>query len=453
MKRINRVISRLLAGDRRTVKMKKNIYAMFGVKGLSIIFSLLYIPLMLKAVTQTEYGVLLTLTTIVQWVGMLDIGIGNGLRNKLTTALSNNDMNTARTLVSSSYVIFMLLALVMIIGFLIISPLISWQNILNTSGCSESELLILARVVFVAFCIQLPLGLVNSVLLANQMPAINSILLLVSNLCSLLGVLFAVYCFDIHSIIIIGAITCLSHPIVLLVASIILYRSKFNRISPLVSLYRNDSVSDIISLGIKFFVLQIVTIILYQANNIIISHIVNPAAVVQYNIAYKYIGVITMVYTVIVSPVWSATTDAYARGDKSWIISTASKLKKVSIISMIIGIIMVLLSKFTYQLWLGAEYIDIDYSITGLVFVYVSFKMLFQNYGAIINGIGKLKAQMVFTSIIAVIYIPLSLFLGNKWKLEGVLLGSVIVQLLNFIWSKIQYNKIMNNKTSKFWTS
>lgn len=68
--------------------MYKNTAAMMLLKGASILISLMTAPIMLHHVNRADYGVLLTLTSIVGWVGMMDVGLGNGLRNKLPEMLA-----------------------------------------------------------------------------------------------------------------------------------------------------------------------------------------------------------------------------------------------------------------------------------------------------------------------------------------------------------------------------
>lgn len=115
---------------------------------------------------------------------------------------------------------------------------------------------------------------------------------------------------------------------------------------------------------------------------------------------------------------------------------------------------MTIFSKFAYSLWLGNSSIYISYTTTGLVFLSISFELLYKVYGTIINGTGKVYAQMVITSFIAICYIPLALILGRLIGLPGVLIANSIVFLLNYIWSKIQCKKlIVPESTSKnsFW--
>ena len=88
----------------RSRKTKLNIVAMLGVKGLSMLISFLYVPLLLNSMDSENYGVWLTLTSLVSWVAIFDIGLGNGLRNKLAEALARNDELLGRKYVSTAYI-------------------------------------------------------------------------------------------------------------------------------------------------------------------------------------------------------------------------------------------------------------------------------------------------------------------------------------------------------------
>ena len=83
-------------GNERSVNVKKNIVLMILIKGCSILLSLLLVPLTLDYVDNECYGVWLALSSMVVWISFFDIGINNGLRNKLTAALAHNDYNLGR---------------------------------------------------------------------------------------------------------------------------------------------------------------------------------------------------------------------------------------------------------------------------------------------------------------------------------------------------------------------
>ena len=416
-----------------------------------MILTLISAPIMLHHVDRADYGVLLTLTSIVGWVGYMDVGLGNGLRNKLPEFLAKGDFHSAKKIVSSCYVTLAIYVALIIVIFLMVSPFVDWLGVLNSPTSDAGEIRGLTNVVFIAFCIQFLFGLINSILFAYQMPAFQSLFTFVGQFIALIALVIQVYVFDVTSVLQIGAVNSMIPPLVLFLGSIGLFRTKLKEIAPSFKLFEFKSVGSILSLGLKFFVLQMITIVLFQANSIIIARVVSPEAVVEYNLAFKYVSLLTMIFTIVITPVWSATTDAYVRKDFAWINKTISLSRKVCIASIFIGVLMVLASKFVYGIWLGKGTIDINYSTTSLILLYISFEMLYKVYGTIINGTGKVFAQMILTGVIAIIYIPLAILLGKLFGLSGVLIANAIVFALNYLWSKVQCNKLISQTATGIW--
>lgn len=442
---------KFIGTDSRSKKMYKNTVAMIGIRGVSMILTLISAPIMLHHVDRADYGVLLTLTSIVGWVGYMDVGLGNGLRNKLPEFLAKGDFHSAKKIVSSCYVTLTIYVALIIVIFLMVSPFVDWLGVLNSPTSDAGEIRGLTNVVFIAFCIQFLFGLINSILFAYQMPAFQSLFTFVGQFIALIALVIQVYVFDVTSVLQIGAVNSMIPPLVLFLGSIGLFRTKLEEIAPSFKLFEFKSVGSILSLGLKFFVLQMITIVLFQANSIIIARVVSPEAVVEYNLAFKYVSLLTMIFTIVITPVWSATTDAYVRKDFAWINKTISLSRKVCIASIFIGVLMVLASKFVYGIWLGKGTIDINYSTTSLILLYISFEMLYKVYGTIINGTGKVFAQMVLTGVIAIIYIPLAILLGKLFGLSGVLIANAIVFALNYLWSKVQCNKLISQTATGIW--
>ena len=442
---------KFIGTDSRSKKMYKNTVAMIGIRGVSMILTLISAPIMLHHVDRADYGELLTLTSIVGWVGYMDVGLGNGLRNKLPEFLAKGDFHSAKKIVSSCYVTLAIYVALIIVIFLMVSPFVDWLGVLNSPTSDAGEIRGLTNVVFIAFCIQFLFGLINSILFAYQMPAFQSLFTFVGQFIALIALVIQVYVFDVTSVLQIGAVNSMIPPLVLFLGSIGLFRTKLKEIAPSFKLFEFKSVGSILSLGLKFFVLQMITIVLFQANSIIIARVVSPEAVVEYNLAFKYVSLLTMIFTIVITPVWSATTDAYVRKDFAWINKTISLSRKVCIASIFIGVLMVLASKFVYGIWLGKGTIDINYSTTSLILLYISFEMLYKVYGTIINGTGKVFAQIILTGVIAIIYIPLAILLGKLFGLSGVLIANAIVFALNYLWSKVQCNKLISQTATGIW--
>lgn len=427
---------------------------MIVIKGISLLISLMYVPLLLHSLDSENYAIWLTLTSIVSWIVMFDIGLGNGLRNKLSIALANNDYKLGKSYVSTAYACILAFVLSFIIIFLIISDnFLSWDDILNAYSIDSFELNRLVKVVFIAFGGQFVLSLLNSILYAVQLPALSSCISMLGQLLSFFSVFVLVKVYNISSLLILGSVISLVPIIILVIASYLLFSNKkYKRISPSFNFIKLSRIREIMSLGVKFFVLQVITIILYQTNNLIITHVVNSSSVIEYNIAYKYLNVLIMVYTIIVTPLWSATTEAYTIGDFQWISNVVHKLRKVSLIMIAGGGVMVLFSNLIYDLWLGdSSGVKINFSTTILLYCYAIARILYSNYGYILNGIGKLNLQIIVTLVLAILYVPISYYLGRIYGLNGILCVFVLVSIINFVWSKIQYKKLITNTALGIW--
>lgn len=435
----------------RNNRLKGNIIVILITKGLSILVSLLYVPLLLGSMDTDNYAVWLTLTSLVSWIALFDIGLGNGLRNRLSEALAKNDYILARTYVSTAYCGVFIVAIGLLLCFTIANPFVNWSEILNTTAINQKQLSFLVTIVFCGFIMNFVFGLINSVLYAVQYPAMSSLITFTGQVVSFAIVYILVKSHSISNIVTLGTIIAIIPPLTYVIYSLILFKSKLKQISPKYKFIEFSKIKDILSLGIKFFILQIITIVLFQTNNIIIIHAVDKDAVVVYNILYKYLYILVTIFAMICAPIWSATTEAYVKNDFNWIKMIKSKLIKISIVFIIGGLAMVALSKYVFDIWLGSNHPVILIDNTLLMLLYCSFMILYSVYGYIINGIGKLKLQLYVTSILALIYLPVAYYWGIRYGLTGILIAMCLVGLINFIWSKAQLTRILSGKARGIW--
>ena len=76
------------SSNRRTETVKKNIVASLAIKGVSIFVSLMLVPMTLGYVSNEMYGIWLTLSSVMMWLGFFDVGFTLGLKNKLAEAIA-----------------------------------------------------------------------------------------------------------------------------------------------------------------------------------------------------------------------------------------------------------------------------------------------------------------------------------------------------------------------------
>lgn len=436
--------------DARSAESLKNSFYMLAIKIMAMTISFLYVPLLIHQLDTTNYGIWLTLTSIVSWCSFLDIGLGHGLRNLLAEAIAKDEKDKIKSLVGTSYAILGGIISILIPLILIIFPLFNWAKILNAPNEMSNELLYLAIIVIICFFIQFVLNLIQSILLAIQKPAMSSFLALISQITAFFIIFLLSFQGKRYPLLIYGGIISIVPVFITLISTIYLFKTKLNYLS---FSYKDINFSlsrDLFGLGVKFFFIQLTAILLFQTNNLILAHVAGPDKVTDYNLAYKYIGIISMLFTIIVTPIWSATTDAYHRKDYQWITKTIIKLRKAFLLMSSVGICMVICSRFVYNIWVGKN-IQVDYFVQVLLLGYFIASMWCGIYCNILNGTGKVKLQFIITLIEAIIHIPLAIFLGKIYGIYGVLASMFIMTFINTIWEPIQVNKILSNKAKGIW--
>ena len=96
-------------GISRSTTVKKNIIVSFLLKGISILISLQVVPLTINYINPTQYGIWLTLSSIIAWLAYFDFGFANGFRNRFSEARSRGETLLAREYVSTTYAVLLIL--------------------------------------------------------------------------------------------------------------------------------------------------------------------------------------------------------------------------------------------------------------------------------------------------------------------------------------------------------
>lgn len=439
----------LTAGDERSLQVKKNVFTSFLAKGGSVVVNLLLVPITIDYVNPTQYGIWLTLSSIIAWFGFFDIGLGNGLKNKLTEAIAKGDYQRGKEYVSTTYLILTVISAVLLLVFFSINGFINWPGILNASAQLAKELSLVSLLVFSVFCFQFVFQLIDVVCFANQKTSITSIINFSGSLLSLV-IIFILTKFTKGSLLFLCLSVGISPLVVLLLFSLFLYRTTFRKFAPSFRLANLSYVKDIMPLGLKFFLIQIGLIFFYNSNNIIIAQVIGPEAVTPYNIAFKYFGVITMISVIVMTPLWPAITDANAKKDYSWIKKTVSKFEKISFLVFLLGLVMLLFSERVYAMWVGSK-VQVPFSLSLVLCFYTclnTYRTIFCYYA---NGVGKIKIQLLLIVLSGLLNIPLAILLGRALGLPGVILSTTILCIICCVIEIVQYKKLITNKAVGIW--
>lgn len=442
-------IKGFLSGDTRTVGVKKNALFSVCLRCVSIAVSFLLVPLTIGYVSSELYGVWLALSSIIVWLSFLDIGFSQGLKNKLTEALALKDYARGKKLVSTTYFLMLLVFIPIGIILQLMIPLIDWCSLLNVDVQYENDILKTMHVLLAFACLQQVVNVLVSVAAAFQKVALSNSFGVIGNFLSL--VLIVAFTQFVPSSLLVLCFAITAMPIlVTIVFSFALYFGRFNEVRPSPRYIDLSLTKDLFGLGYKFFIINIQVVVLYQSTNVLISNLSSPLDVATYNIAYKYLNVAMMVYTIITAPLWPAYTDAFVKGDFEWMRRMKQKMTKVLLASVVSCAAMIVLSPLVYHLWIGNK-INIPFLMSLLVGGYVCVYCWMNLNGTLLVGMGKMKLETVVVVVGMILHIPLSCFFSEYIGAYGVICSMIMINAFYAIVFSVQVYKILNQKAYGIW--
>lgn len=432
----------LTRGDERSLKAKWNVIGALLIRGFSILISLILVPLTLGYLNSYEYGVWLTLSSILLWINYFDIGLGNGLRNKLAESIALGDKALGQIYVSTCFYFLILIIICVFLIFCILNYWLNWNEVLNIPIGSIPNINSLVSIVFSLFCISFVFKFVGNIYLAYQLPVINDLLSLGGSLLSLILIYVLTLTTD-GSITKVAFVFSFSPVLIYLIAYPYTFYIKYKELRPSIKKIRLVYAKDLMGLGVKFFLLQVACLVIFSTSNLLVSHLFTPAAVTPYNIAFKYFSIVTMIFSILINPLWSAITDAYVKKDIEWIRRSIKTMFRIWLVCVITIVVMILMSNYIYHMWIGNEVsVPIQLSVSmGVYAVVFTWNQIFASFS---NGIGQVKLQLWCAIIASILYIPIAYILSKFLNVESIVYAMVIVLSISAIVLPYQYKVIIN---------
>lgn len=443
------ILQRLSRIDGRSRKLLKNIGTSFVIKGWSAFVVLLMVPLTLSCLGIYKNGVWLTVSSMLMWIDHMDIGLGNGLRNRLAVHIAHGETEEARKVVSSTMA---MLFCIIIPVIAVLSVLIWYADVYTFFNVSESiipefRIVLVASVILV--CLTFVMKSVGNVYMGMQLPAVSNFIMAVGQTIALVGTwgLYVTGRATFMTIVLVNtaaplAAYMLSYPYTFYV--------KYRMLRPSFQFVNLRSALELGNLGIKFFWLQIAAIVQFMTANILISNFFSPAMVTPYQIAYRYMSLVMVAFTVFCAPFWNATTDAYERGDMAWIQNADKKMRSITMAIFVVLLLMVLVSPWVYSFWIKDK-CDVPLMMSALMALYVFLLVMSMRYSCFLNGVGALRIQLYMTSMVLP-FIPLVWCVAHyTHNINWFMVVMCLCIAPSVIVNKIQFNRILNGTAIGIW--
>jgi O-antigen/teichoic acid export membrane protein len=431
--------------DRNKV-LKKHLSLSILFKGMGMLLLYMTIPLLLDYLGDVKYGLWVTIFSIINWFYYFDVGIGNGLKNKLTEALATNDLKKASEYISTAFFSTSILSVLIFLSGLLLIYNLELHSMLNVN-MDEAYLKRVFLIVLIFLSLSFVLNLYKPLFFSAQKASLVQLSIFVFQLLILALVVVLRTFFD-QSLMLVALIFGGCNVLIGFVFNAY-YFSQNGLFSLRFRNFKVKRIKEIMGIGLDFFIIQLCLIFILTTDNIIIANLIGPEKVTVYDSVFKIFQVFLVGNTLILTPFWAMYTDAYIKKDFAWIKKTLKRMNLYFLCLLVFLGFVVVFFDFIIEAWLGK---DLDYSVQ-LLWLMAIF-VLIRGYGDLyiyfLNGAGKIQLQKRLFILGALINVPLSVILIKHYHfgMEGVMIATIVSLAGLAIIMPIQAIRIVNKGAS-----
>ena len=426
------VSRRIKSLDNRKKKFLYSTVSSFGTKGISILVSLLTLPLIYKSIGTERYGMMLSITSIAAVITFADLGLGFGLQNRIPELVNTKD-NSLHRAISSTFFFLVASSLAVFSVFFLFSQTVDWYEVLNLHSKSAISEVNASVYLFAFFlCLSIPFSIVQKIQIGFQEGYNTNIW---SSAGSLMGLvtLFILYYFGTSTPLIITAIFG-SNALFIIINFIYYFFFRRRDLFPDIHLVNFRLIKSVISDSSLFFSVQLLALVLFASNSALLVHYSGPEKVTEFNIAYKLLLLFMIPLESSAPYVTPVLNEALMKGDDSWIRKSISKGLLITILMTAMGgCIIYYLGNYIIGIWIGESAVLSQDVLTAVAF----YLVLFSGVGCILSYVmlssSFIRQKTIVYAIAVVVTMVVKVFAIKYYGVEGAIWSTTITMFVLYV--------------------
>lgn len=416
---------------------------------LTSVISLIYTPIMLNQLGQSEYGLYTLSNSVIGYLGILDFGLSNAVVRYTTKYKTLKDKENEENLYGMFIIIYSILAVIIIIAGSIIILNLDTLFSKSLTLIELNKMKIIMGILIFNLAISFPFGVFNGIILAYEhfvFPKLIAIIRAILNPLIMLPLLFMGY----RSIAMTIATTILN---IMFIIINIYYCFKILKIKVKFNIFRFDILKEISSYSFFIFLNIIIDKIYWSTDQLILGAVSGTVAVAIYSIGSTFISYYmsfsTAISSVFLPRVTQMVTKKVSSEEISELFIRTGRVQYI-VMSYILSSF-ILFGKSFISIWAGNGYRESFY--IALIVMCTLTIPLIQNIGITILQAKNLhrfrsKIYIVIALLNLIVSIPLAKLFGGigaaACTATAMILGNGIIINLYY------YRKIKIN-IPKFW--
>jgi O-antigen/teichoic acid export membrane protein len=396
---------------------------------VGIFISLLSVPLTIGYLGPERYGVWILLSSLLAWVRLADLGIGSGLTSAIASALGSERPDLVRAHVSTAIALLSAISIVLGLFVVLVWPWIDWSAILGINAEDarlEAPSAVAASIAI--FLLAFPLSVVGTSYNAVQEGKLANYWGMAGNIASLFALIIVTHT---RGGLVWLVIAVSGAGLVMNILSGVWFFTRCKPgMAPQIRAIRRDSMRGLMQIGVPFFLIQIMALVVFQTDNLIIGHFLGAAQVPSYSLTYNLFGYTSLVQSISFNYFWVAYTDAIVRHDINWVRRTF-RINIASSLGFTFAAVvpLIFIARPFIKLWTGGVVVP-PLDLVLWMSAWSMINALCSPIACLLAAAAHMKAQVIYSAISAAINVALSIYLVSIWGITGVIAGTVISYML-----------------------
>jgi O-antigen/teichoic acid export membrane protein len=399
---------------------------------LSSALTLVSLPLVVRYLGAERYGVWATITSMVVWINLLDLGIANTLTNHISRAFALEDRAYAARYFTNALALTAAVSAVAGAAFALVFSRINWISLFNVSAnVRASEVRSTVAAAAVLMLLGLPCNLAGKLLAGYQELHRNNLAMASGAIASVVGLALGIWLRVSMPALFVMSAGCLTLASLLTLLVTVTYAKPW--LLPRPSLLDHGAGKDLLSSGSSFFLIQVAAVVVFSSDNLVVSHYLGAAEVTPYSVTWRLVGMATLLQSLIFPALWPAYAEAYARHDYGWIRRTFSfTMKGTLALNLACVTALVLFGRTVIRVWAGPAAVPTSYLLLAMgVWAVINGFMSVES--CLLAALNRVREQAFLSIMAAILNIVLSIALVRHIGALGVIGGTILSYLLVLI--------------------
>lgn len=396
---------------------------------ISIISSIVAVPLFIRTVGAEQYGIFILITTVLGFVGLTDLGITSAVTNEISYLFADQKKKEISELLSGSMIVLggFLVVIFFLLFFIASTGATNIPSLLGVDGAYVG----IANSIFIILlfftCINLLFGGIFTSFFRgiNEIAAYNVIQSLYQILFSLSFILFLFIKPTLVSV-------AWFHGISFIFRLAIFYfftKKYFPWLEFKVHFFLIKKIKPLISHSVTFFYLAFLNSLIGKTDYLLLSHTVGVQSIPAYSIADRLYKLPSIAIQVGASA-GPSIAQFFQQKRLDSLASLYSQVLRTHLIFRAVPLLFLLVfSQEIIRLWVGQEFFY-GYIFTSMFFIsYMIYSWTGPHFD-FINAMSKHKSEIIPLTLNVLINIGSSIYFAKIYGPIGVIMGTIVANLL-----------------------